>query len=178
MTLTHCQDSNENGDSDGNQQTRPKKRMKHWKRGEFQRNSARQLQSQNESNCLGGGGGGGDIGNCRWFMGSSIIERASSRHPTFNGVKAALYTSSIPINKHQQAVQSMLAFMVGLSGNRLQGPQKLPSTAYYSKQVEAALFRQYTNEYTNHNKQINSARARWLSWLPSQNLGTSMGETS
>ena len=117
----------------------------------------------------------GDVGNCRWFTGSSVIERASSRRPTFNGVKAALYTTayrSTGLNSAKHA--GFHGSSKGLSGNRLQGHRKLPSTAYYSKQVEAALFRQYTN----HNKQINSARARWLSWLPSQNPGTSMGGTS
>ena len=108
-------------------------------------------------------------------MGSSIIERASSQHPTFNGVKAALNITacqSTSINSAKHA--GFLGSLKGLSGNTLQGHQKLPSTTYYSKQVEAALFRQYTN----HNKLINSARACWLSWLPSQNPGTLMGKTS
>ena len=90
--LTHGH-GDENGDVDNNQQAVHLKRIKDWKRGEFQRNSARRLRSQNESNRFG------DVGNCRWFTGSSVIERASSQRPTFINVKAALYTSSIPIDR-------------------------------------------------------------------------------
>ena len=81
-------------------------------------------------------------------------------------------SGNIPITTSRSTVQEHAGFH-GFP-LRTQEHQKLPLTAYYSKQVEAALFRQYTN----HNKQINSARARWLSWLPSQNSGTLMGETS
>ena len=117
----------------------------------------------------------GDIGNCRWFMGNSVIERASSQHPTFINVKAALYTTAYQsTGRNSTKHAGFHGSSKGLSGNRLQGHWKLPSTTYYSKQVEAALFRQYTN----HNKQISSARACWLSWLLSQNPGTLMGKAS
>ena len=117
----------------------------------------------------------GDVGNCRWFTGSSVIKRASSQHPTFINVKASLFTTAYRSTGHNSVKHAGFhASSKGLSRNRLQSHQKLPSTAYYSKQVEGALFRQYTN----HNKQISSARACWLSWLPSQNLGTLTGETS
>ena len=51
--LTHGH-GDENGDVDNNQQAVHLKSIKDWKRGEFQRNSARRLRSQNESNRFGG----------------------------------------------------------------------------------------------------------------------------
>ena len=91
-----------------------------------------------------------------------ISDGSQAAASSFKSVKVALHTSSIPIDKHQQPVQGMLALLQGsskgLSGNSLQGHQKngFPLSQYPGTLMGETSIEQQTE--VQRYKQSNSSR--------------------